>query len=964
MQLPIPRFFVARRPWVLFVVLALLLSAAFAADAVAPDAQDVPPPPNCIEDAAGRALQCTANDVEISRYILVEGPDECQLGETIKVKLQAELRANAQDRYDIGLYIAQDGGNARRGSCYRDFLAPPLASTGYDPGTLFAQPTAGDPPAYTGGGPFLTSEEEPDTCGDIAQGVLTYRDVGELLVDGAYADTGPIEIEIECQDNVDSEGNPGADLVADVDTCVSWDNQSNQSPACTSAAGAVPNTPAKCRCASVPIAGLPVAEGASLEVIKRLIPPDDPGKFDLLIDGVVRSGDEGAGDGGSTGPIAVSAGTQTNPGAYHTVGEAAHPDSGTDLGAYEISYVCENAEKTKYVSGTGSDPVTVQLMPDEEMVCTFTNKAIEAPRPRLRLVKTMEIKYGGTATAADFQASVSDGVTITNVDWDTFVELDPGVYDAGETALAGYTPSAWAGDCAADGKITLQPGDEKTCTITNSDSPRPPSDGKTICVDGYVINHREKPVDGTQTVPPLVVEAWLGENDLGLPANQLFATAPAGEDGYFKFTGLPEGMWDFRLPMAGGWEGIVPIAEIDGVAVTGFTKLEESKTCHRIVFKIRRLVTIPVMKWEERLDGTVVPGEDWLIMATPMKDPFAKVVTATVKNGSTLLNLTPGTWTIAETLKTGWTPLLPQTVTRGIDQYAPPNEVQNPVVFKNREPICYGSIRITKIGFGPDENGQPQALGTLPGWEYTVRRADKTQPGTSKTTDGSGTVEFKHLTPGVYKVLETEQPGWDTDANPRTVVLTGCEMAEVTFENYEHPGELKITGKKLFRAWEKPYKGSLVGLAGWKITAQLVGTEQIASAVTNVLGEYEFTTEALQNAGMGFPGATIEVCEEDRDHWIHVTPECVRVRFPYPVPLGYGGEVVNFINAQDPPPAGGAASGAASAAGACGQTYTIAAGDTLAAIAARHGVSLESLISANGIRNADRIYAGQRLCIR
>jgi len=210
-------------------------------------------------------------------------------------------------------------------------------------------------------------------------------------------------------------------------------------------------------------------------------------------------------------------------------------------------------------------------------------------------------------------------------------------------------------------------------------------------------------------------------------------------------------------------------------------------------------------------------------------------------------------------------------------------------------------------------------------------------------------------------VQDTEQPGWDTDVNPRTVVLTGCEMAEVTFENYEHPGELKITGKKLFRAWEKPYKGNLVGLAGWKITAQLVGTEQIASAVTNVLGEYEFTTEVLQTAGMGFPGATIEVCEEDRDHWIHVTPACVRVRFPYPVPLGYEGEVVNFTNAQDPPPAGGAASGAA---GACGQTYRVAAGDTLAGIATRHGVSLESLISANGIRNADRIYAGQRLCIR
>jgi hypothetical protein len=40
---------------------------------------------------------------------------------------------------------------------------------------------------------------------------------------------------------------------------------------------------------------------------------------------------------------------------------------------------------------------------------------------------------------------------------------------ASETPQAGYTPSVWGGDCAADGTITLLPGDDKTCTITNDD---------------------------------------------------------------------------------------------------------------------------------------------------------------------------------------------------------------------------------------------------------------------------------------------------------------------------------------------------------------------------------------------------------------------------------------------------------------------------------------------------------------
>ena len=42
-------------------------------------------------------------------------------------------------------------------------------------------------------------------------------------------------------------------------------------------------------------------------------------------------------------------------------------------------------------------------------------------------------------------------------------------------------------------------------------------------------------------------------------------------------------------------------------------------------------------------------------------------------------------------------------------------------------------------------------------------------------------------------------------------------------------------------------------------------------------------------------------------------------------------------------------------------TYTVKTGDTLSSIAARTGTSVNALMQANGIRNADRIYAGQTL---
>jgi LysM repeat protein len=47
----------------------------------------------------------------------------------------------------------------------------------------------------------------------------------------------------------------------------------------------------------------------------------------------------------------------------------------------------------------------------------------------------------------------------------------------------------------------------------------------------------------------------------------------------------------------------------------------------------------------------------------------------------------------------------------------------------------------------------------------------------------------------------------------------------------------------------------------------------------------------------------------------------------------------------------------------CRTKVTVQRGDTLNKIAARYGVSTSRLAQANGIRNANVIYPGQRLCI-
>jgi hypothetical protein len=490
---------------------------------------------------------------------------------------------------------------------------------------------------------------------------------------------------------------------------------------------------------------------------------------------------------------------------------------------------------------------------------------------------------------------------------------------------------------------------------------------KTICVDGYVINHREIVVNGTKTDPPLFVDA--------VSANGTYS-ATVASNGYFKFKTLPlsdlnakdgsatQADWNFQMQLPQDWEGIAPEAENAGLAETGVTTLKEQDACYRIVFKVRRVFGVMAVKWEELLDGTVQPGEGWTITATPVKDPFVKPQTEKTDAGGRVgFTLTAGKWTLAETLKTGWKPITPSQVTIVLDQYALAGAM-DPVVFKNREPVCKSKIEVQKVGYGTDADGKEVMLGPLAGWSVTVSRADGMMTPITKVTDGLGKAIFAGLPPGVYTVKETVQAGWEVRGdNPRTVIHRDCETTPVRIENKEVQGKLKISGRKLFKAWTPPYKGTVVGLPGWVITATLVGTDVSTTTQTDALGNYVFPQAQLDEMGMAFPGASIKVCEADRDNWIHVTPECVTVTFPYPLPPDYAGAKADFTNQQDPP-AGVAVVNTPSVAAGCRANVVVPKGQTLARMAARYGTSVSALVRANHIRDADLIYAGQVLCVQ
>jgi uncharacterized repeat protein (TIGR01451 family)/LPXTG-motif cell wall-anchored protein len=86
--------------------------------------------------------------------------------------------------------------------------------------------------------------------------------------------------------------------------------------------------------------------------------------------------------------------------------------------------------------------------------------------PTLTLVKTVE---GGPLSDSDFPAFIDGDAA----DWGVAYTLNPGDYTASETTQDNYTAGDWGGDCATDGTVTIEAGDDLTCTVTNTYVPTP-----------------------------------------------------------------------------------------------------------------------------------------------------------------------------------------------------------------------------------------------------------------------------------------------------------------------------------------------------------------------------------------------------------------------------------------------------------------------------------------------------------
>jgi hypothetical protein len=111
--------------------------------------------------------------------------------------------------------------------------------------------------------------------------------------------------------------------------------------------------------------------GGTIEVRKELAPVDDPGKFDLQVDGMTKKSD--AGDGDTTGAIPVATGSN------HSVGELA--GTGTSLSDYSSSISCtRNGNPAD--AGSGTTLAGIAVAANDTVVCTIINSRLFYPRPK------------------------------------------------------------------------------------------------------------------------------------------------------------------------------------------------------------------------------------------------------------------------------------------------------------------------------------------------------------------------------------------------------------------------------------------------------------------------------------------------------------------------------------------------------------------------------------------------------
>jgi LysM repeat protein len=560
-----------------------------------------------------------------------------------------------------------------------------------------------------------------------------------------------------------------------------------------------------------------------------------------------------------------------------------------------------------------------------------------------------------------------------------------------EPTLAPPPPTPAAVEAAPQPAVAAAPPEELAAAPAAPVPAEPPVPGQGgTCISGFIVDRYHQ-------------ARGAGWNVTATPVEGTPTTRGADANGRFRFDGLAGGTWTVQLEVQAGWQPFT-------LASFPVTLSGSGGNCAEVRFKVEALPCLEVTKLDA--SGWVgIPG--WGMTATQGSTTLTEVTDWQGK--CRFLNLAPGTWTVEEESKVGWTPVAGYSSKQSIKLDSPrtPGACQS-LTFVNQQ-IDKGCIEVRKT----DAAGNP-----LSGWKFTLKRDDGTQPSVSRITDATGHATFAGLALGQWTVQE-EIKAWWRPLDPTEQKVNLQEPGPCLLVTFRNEAQGCIDGYKINHLDQ--------GLSGWTIKARDEATGEEVTDVTDEKGYFQLplrpgTWKVSEVMQTGWQPVTPSELEVTVPKPARVPPECQHVRFKNKTELAcvdvfkkdaadgtglpgweitvrpaYGGTPVvsttdgtGFVRFNGLTPGTYVvsekvqdgwvavtpqsqqltlqASGSCSVVtfkncqatapwyGGCRFTHTVTWGNTLYSLARRYGTTVAAIKHANGL-SSDLIRVGQKLCI-
>ncbi|GAB4432585.1 MAG: hypothetical protein Kow0031_13970 [Anaerolineae bacterium] len=459
-------------------------------------------------------------------------------------------------------------------------------------------------------------------------------------------------------------------------------------------------------------------------------------------------------------------------------GAASRSFTGLSSGNYSISEtVPAGWIQTGATCDNGDTPGNINLGSGVTVRCTFTNTKLS----QIRLVKRTvggDDSFPFTSTlpsAANFNLTTAGGLAQR-----VFSNLAPGSYSISESVPAGWELTA--ASCTnrdAPDAINLGPGQDITCTFHNT---RPGSltvVKNTLGGDGAFL------FTSTTLISPT------------------FSLTTVGGTAQQRFDSLQPGTYDLSETVPSGWNQTSVVCSDGSDSGAIDIAAGENVTC---TFENTKQDTIVVIK-------QAIGGDDTFpFTSTIPGNASFNLITTNSGASQSFTGLTPGTYSIGESLPGGWTAAEP-------------------------DPLCSNGDNASNITLGA---GQTVACVFISLKEDTIvveKRSlggDATFAFTSTipsnaafnltTSGGVASTSFTNLPPATYAVSETSLAGWgmtgaacDNGASPDSIGLGPGQTATCTFTNTKL-GSLTVVKQTSNGDDTFPFSSTIPGNATFDLT--------------------------------------------------------------------------------------------------------------------------------------------------